>query len=108
MFHKVGLSLQVDLKIQQRALRVKMYQRRQIVLSLCFWLTLLITILVPSIFSFNWLLKARTISQKKAYYDFVQLFTEDTSNYNMYYLTDLSVHPPDKSVIPPGVTEVSI
>ena len=31
MFHKVGLSLQVDLKIQQRALRVKMYQRRQIV-----------------------------------------------------------------------------
>jgi hypothetical protein len=53
-------------------------------------------------------LKARTISQKKAYYDFVQLFTENTSNYNMYYLTDLSVHPPDKSVIPPGVTEVSI
>jgi hypothetical protein len=33
MFHKVGLSLQVDLKIQQRALRVKMYQRRQIVPS---------------------------------------------------------------------------
>jgi hypothetical protein len=33
MFHKVGLSLQVDLKIQQRALRVKMYQRRQIVQS---------------------------------------------------------------------------
>ena len=53
-------------------------------------------------------LKAGTISQKKAYYDFVQLFTENTSNYNMYYLTDLSVHPPDKSVIPPGVTEVSI
>jgi len=26
----------------------------------------------------------------------------------MYYLTDLSVHPPDKRVIPPGVTEVSI
>ena len=33
MFQKVGLSLQVDLKIQQRALRVKMYQRRQIVQS---------------------------------------------------------------------------
>lgn len=45
---------------------------------------------------------------KKAYYDFVQLFTENTSNYDMYYLTDLSVHPPDKSVIPPGVTEVLI
>lgn len=45
---------------------------------------------------------------KKAYYNVVQLFTEYTSNYNMYYLTDLSVHPPDKRVIPPGVTEVSI